>query len=122
MLYKFLVASMICAASAFSGPVSVVQASTAGRTAAVSMDGSWRRSYDGRGSGVGGASAPAAAAAPAGASTDGSKASVTGVMSFMVANPSISFAEKKAFLLDMGVSEILIAQSACVAPDTDLVL
>lgn len=53
---------------------------------------------------------------------DYSKASVTGVMDFMVANPKVSFAEKKAFLLEKGVSPVLIAQAACVAPDTDLQL
>ena len=41
---------------------------------------------------------------------------------FMEANPSVSFAEKKAFLLTKGVGEFVIAEAACTAPDTTLVL
>ena len=41
---------------------------------------------------------------------------------FMEDNKGVSFAEKKAFLLEKGVSEFVIAQAACTAPDTTLVL
>ena len=38
------------------------------------------------------------------------------------ANPAVPFAEKKAFLLAKGVSELVISQAACTAPDATLVL
>ena len=58
------------------------------------------------------------AAAPAGTAT----MTVPQACKFMEDNQGVSFAEKKAFLLEKGVSEFVIAQSACVAPDTTLVL
>ena len=48
--------------------------------------------------------------------------SVPAACKFMEANPSVSFEEKKAFLLEKGVPEFTIAQAACTAPDTTLVL
>lgn len=47
---------------------------------------------------------------------------VTAACKFMEANPAVSFADKRAFLLSKGVSEFVIAQAACTAPDTTLVL
>ena len=47
---------------------------------------------------------------------------VPAACAFMEANPAVSFADKKAFLLSKGVSEFVVAQAACTAPDTALVL
>ena len=48
--------------------------------------------------------------------------SVPAACRFMEANPSVPFADKKAFLLTKGVSEFVIAEAACTAPDASLVL
>ena len=80
------------------------------------MDGSWRRSYDGKG-GV----APAAAAAPAAAT---GSMGVAEACTFMAdaSVAGVSFEAKKAFLAGKGVSAFVIAEAACTAPDTTLVL
>ena len=48
--------------------------------------------------------------------------SVPAACKFMEANPVGVVEEKKAFLLEKGVPEFTIAQAACTAPDTTLVL
>ena len=40
----------------------------------------------------------------------------------MASCPDVPFADKKAFLLEKGVPEFVIAESACTASDTTLVL
>ena len=66
--------------------------------------------------------APVAAAAPAAAAVGDMSVSQACVF---LANPAIastSFADKKAFLEGKGVSAFVIAEAACTAPDTTLVL
>ena len=63
-----------------------------------------------------------AAAESAAATALSNVLSVPAACKFMEANPSVSFEEKKAFLLEKGVPEFTIAQAACTAPDTTLVL
>lgn len=106
MLYKTIVALLVAQSAALT---------VTARAGSISMaDTSWRRSYNGR---VGGA-APAAAAPAAASGSMG----VAAACKFMEANPSVSFAEKKAFLQSKGVSELVIASSACTAPDAAIVL
>ena len=111
MLYKLIVAVLVAQAGAFTAPVARVSASRVSQ--ATMADTSWRRSYDGKG---GVAPAPAAAAAPTGSMSVGQ------ACKFMEMEPSVSFAEKKAFLLGKGVSEFVITEAACTATDTTLVL
>ena len=54
--------------------------------------------------------------------TDAISMGVPAACKFIEANPTVSFADKKAFLLSKGVSEFVIAEAACTAPDTSLVL
>ena len=106
MLYKTIVALLVAQSAALT---------VTARAGSISMaDTSWRRSYNGR---VGGA-APAAAAPAAASGSMG----VAAACKFMEANPAVSFADKRAFLLSKDVSEFVIAQAACTAPDTTLVL
>ena len=62
------------------------------------------------------------------AQTLGPSAAATASMSvgqacaFMEMEAATSFADKKAFLLSKGVSEFVVAQAACTAPDTNLPL
>ena len=108
MLYKLTIALLVASAAAFNAPVA--RSAVAGRTAAVSMaDGSWRRSYDGKGGGGGAAVASAPAAT--------GEMSVSQACVFM-ATPGSTFAAKKSFLLEKGVSPFVIAEAACTAPDT----
>lgn len=116
MLYKLLAAVLVAQSAAFMAPASVVAQS---RTAAPTMaDTSWRRAYNGQAGGAAVAAAPAAAA-PAAAS---GSMSVGQACAFMEMEASTSFEDKKAFLLSKGVSEFVIAEAACTAPDTTLVL
>ena len=122
MLYKAVVAALVAQVAAFSAPPTAVPTSSS--RAAVSMaEASWRRSFSGRaadcaapgglsGAGSGGVSA----AAPSGAM------SVAQACTFMASNPGVSFAAKKEFLLEKGVTEFVIAEAACTATDTTLVL
>ena len=113
MLYKLIVAVLVAQAGAFVAPASAVTASS--RASQVSMaDTSWRRAYNGKGGG-------AVAAAPAAAAPTGSM-SVAQACKFMEDNAGVSFEEKKAFLAGKGVSSFVIAQAACTATDTSLVL
>ena len=112
MLYTFVVATLVASASAFNGPMA---ARPSASRAAVSMDGSWRRSFDGRGSFAPGAGAPGTSAVTGGMS-------VPAACKFMESEPSVSFAAKKAFLLEKGVPEFVIIEAACTAPDSTLVL
>jgi hypothetical protein len=84
-------------------------------------DDSWRRSYNGKVPAFDASAAPKSAA-PTAAGQDFSKATVAGACTFMMANPGISFEEKKAFLLEKGVPAFVIAQAACTAPDAAIVL
>ncbi len=68
------------------------------------------------------ASAASAAATPAAAPAASASLSVAQACTFMEMEPSVSFEEKKAFLLSKGVSEFVVAEAACTAPDTTLVL
>ena len=123
MLYKLIVALVVAQAAAFGVPAAAAGL-TAGRASSVSMaEASWRRSFSGRaadcaapgglsGAGSGGVSA----AAPSGAM------SVAQACTFMASNPGVSFAAKKEFLLEKGVTEFVIAEAACTATDTTLVL
>ena len=77
MLYTFVVATLGASASAFNGPMA---ARPSASRAAVSMDGSWRRSFDGRGSFAPGAGAPGTSAVTGGMS-------VPAACKFMEANP-----------------------------------
>ena len=100
MLFKSLVAALaIDQVVAFHAPMTRV---TNSRSSAISMDNSWRRSYDGKG-GAGGAAA-----------ASGSM-SVGQACAFFAANPSIDASQKKAFLQSKGVSAFVIAQSECTA-------
>jgi len=113
MLYKAVVAALVASASAFSGPLSTV----ASRTAAPTMqmtDFSWRSTYNGKMPGEG-------VVTPTAAAPSGSM-SVPQACTFMAMAPSVSFEEKKAFLLSKGVSEFVITEAACTAPDLALVL
>ena len=64
---------------------------------------------------------PGASAASASASASASM-SVAQACAFMEMETSTSFEDKKAFLLAKGVPEFVVAQAACTAPDTTLVL
>ena len=115
MLSKLIVAFLVATASAFTAPVASRAALSRTSGATMQMtDFSWRRSYDGKG-GV------AAVAAPAPAAASG-ELTVAQACKFMEENPSVSFEEKKAFLLSKGVSPFVIIESACTAPDSTLVL
>lgn len=112
-LTQIVVACLVATVGAFTAPIAVA------RAPAINMqmtDFSWRRSYNGK---VGGAApSPPAAAAPSGGM------SVAQACIFM-ADPSlesVSFADKKSFLLSKGVSSFVITESACTASDTTLVL
>ena len=98
MLYKALLAALaIDQAVAFHAPVSRVSTS---RTSAISMDNSWRRSYDGKGGASSG-------------STGG--LSVAQACAFFAANPSVDASEKVSFLKSKGVSAFVIAQAECTS-------
>merc|ERR1719454_2620460 len=109
MLYSLCVAAFAVTAGAFTAPVS---------RAAVSMqmtDFSWRSTYNGKLPGDIGKVVSTAAAPPG-------EMSVPQACVFMADCPSVPFEEKKAFLLSKGVSEFVIAEAACTASDTTLVL
>ena len=91
--------SLFCAAAAFTAPLTVRHNSAV----TVTMDGSWRRSYNGR---VGGAVATPSAA-PTGTM------SVEQCCTFMGMNPAESIAAKAAYLSSKGVSEFIITQATC---------
>lgn len=70
-----------------------------------------------------GAASAVTAAAPAPAASSASL-TVAQACTFL-ADPSVasvSFADKKAFLASKGISEFVIAEAACTAPDLTLVL
>lgn len=70
------------------------------------------------------AAAAPAAAAPAAAAAPSAEMTVAQACAFL-ADPSIageSFEAKKAYLASKGVSDFVISEAACTAPDTTLVL
>lgn len=91
----------------FAAPMSRASVSVS-RSSSISMDTSWRRSYDGRGG--------AAVAAPSASSAPSGTMSVPQACAFMAANPSTSYEAKKAFLSSKGVPAFVIAQAECAAP------
>ena len=101
-------AAVLATAAAFQAPLSALPSS---RTGAVTMDDSWRRSYDGKGTGVGGGSATASApSAPSGSM------STTQALAFMQSLGDTPLADKIAFLESKGVSKKVIEDSVCVSP------
>ena len=124
MLYSALLLS----AAAFQAPLSLYSASPMARvnTGDIVMQrkgGFWERddwkAASAAASAASAAAAPAPAAAPA-AAVGG--LTVAQACVFMEKAPTVSFADKKTFLLSKGVSEFVIAEAACTAPDTTLVL
>ena len=112
MLRALLIALLVATAAAFTAPIS--SRGAVSRVSSVSMDGSWRRSYDGKG-GV----APAAASAAPSGSMSVAQACVFLQSAGVASTP---FAAKKAFLESKGVSTFVISQAACTTADTTLVL
>merc|ERR1719487_1715862 len=113
MLYRaLLLALALTSASAYQAPVAA--RGGVARASRVSMDNSWRRSYNGQGGG--------AVATPSAPSTVQGLLSVQQACKFM-ADPSldkVDIEEKKAFLASKGISDFVIAQSSCTAPEDNV--
>lgn len=113
---------VLAAAAAFNAPI----ANAPTRGGAVLMQrkgGFWQRADWQAASEAAGLATAAAAPAPAATPTAVvASMGVPAACKFMESNPDVTFAEKKAFLLGKGVSEFVIAEAACTAPDTTLVL
>lgn len=108
-MFSFLKLALLAAglsqADAFFAPASVASAT---RTAGVSMDTSWRRSYNGKAGGAAVAAPAAAAAAPSGSM------SIAQACKFMeIADGSVE--SKAAFLASKGVDAFTIAQAGCTS-------
>ena len=125
MLYKLCVLALAATASGFSAPVASRATSVRAAPATMQMtDFSWRSTFNGKPPGEfsDGPWTPSAVgkvvptAAPTGEMT------VAEACTFMAATPEATFAEKKAFLESKGVSAFVIAEAACAASDTTLVL
>jgi hypothetical protein len=118
-----MLAQLFVAAAAFHAPTSVASNSRVGQPAMMAKTVPfWERAdWIEKQAAAAAASAPAApAAAPAATAS----MSVPEACTFL-ADPSVasvSFAEKKTFLESKGVSAFVIAEAACTAPDTTLVL
>ena len=126
MLYTLCVAALVASASAFSAPVAS-RAVPARASATMQMtDFSWRQTFNGKPPGdfaeapwSMGKVVPTGGAASAAASGE---MTVAQACIFMAEAPEVSFADKKAYLLEKGVSEFVITEAACTATDTTLVL
>ena len=109
----------VSAMLAFTTPTPLMQQSLYGRSGPVSMlDSSWRRSYDGRGTGV----KPLGGAAEASVMTASSTLTVDQACVFLAEESlaGMSTADKKAYLASKGVSPFVIAQAECVAPEDNV--